>query len=152
MPFCSATQVALAGVMPLAVFLAAAAFTAFATGMNLARVQSLSGAQPVKADRFGGWQAWQLGSGLVGLAVVPQVSTWCPGSALGLQLRTCQGHPALDKSSAVSDAAAFPCALSCAAAVQHAGAGLVNATTLRRYIAALGRHPCKTGAALASAG
>lgn len=72
------TQVALAGFMPLAVFLAAAAFTAAATLMNLARVQRLSGppaeAAPTgKAEEFGSWQLWQLGSGLIGLAVVPQV-------------------------------------------------------------------------------
>ncbi|KAG2494534.1 hypothetical protein HYH03_007301 [Edaphochlamys debaryana] len=67
------TQVALAGFMPLAVFLAAAAFTAVATFMNLARVQRLSGAAQPADEKFGTWQMWQLGSGLVGLAVVPQV-------------------------------------------------------------------------------
>ncbi|KXZ49930.1 hypothetical protein GPECTOR_19g381 [Gonium pectorale] len=67
------TQVALAGFMPLAVFLAAAAFTALATGMNLARVQRLSGAPQPAGEKFGTWQMWQLCSGVVGLAVVPQV-------------------------------------------------------------------------------
>lgn len=68
------TQVALAGVMPLAVFLAAAAFTAVATGINLARVQKLSGASThADDDKFGLWQKWQLGAGLIGLSVVPQV-------------------------------------------------------------------------------
>ncbi len=78
---CVPSQVALAGFMPLAVFLAAAAFTAAATLMNLARVQRLSGppaeaAPGGKAEEFGSWQKWQLGSGLIGLAVVPQV--WGP--------------------------------------------------------------------------
>jgi hypothetical protein len=71
------SQVALAGFMPLAVFLLAAAFTAVSTGMSLTRVQSLSGAARGAADeKFGTWQMWQLGSGLVGIAVVPQVR-WC---------------------------------------------------------------------------
>ena len=60
--------------MPLAVFLAAAAFTAVATGINLARVQKLSGASThADDDKFGLWQKWQLGAGLIGLSVVPQV-------------------------------------------------------------------------------
>lgn len=59
--------------MPLAVFLAAAAFTAFATFMNLARVAALAGAAQPADEKWGSWQMWQLGSGLVGLAVVPQV-------------------------------------------------------------------------------
>lgn len=68
------TQVALAGVMPLAVFVAAAVFTAIATGINLARVQKLSGASThADDDKFGIWQKWQLGAGLIGLSVVPQV-------------------------------------------------------------------------------
>lgn len=60
--------------MPLAVFVAAAIFTAMATGINLARVQKLSGATThADDDKFGIWQKWQLGAGLIGLSVVPQV-------------------------------------------------------------------------------
>ncbi|PNW74698.1 hypothetical protein CHLRE_12g486600v5 [Chlamydomonas reinhardtii] len=105
------TQVALAGFMPLAVFLAAAAFTAFATFMNLARVAALAGAAQPADEKWGSWQMWQLGSGLVGLAVVPQVlyntvspaaSTLLPfictlgllGAVLGLRLSSKGGSDA----------------------------------------------------------
>ncbi|EFJ50736.1 hypothetical protein VOLCADRAFT_116771, partial [Volvox carteri f. nagariensis] len=67
------TQVALAGFMPLAIFLLAAAFTAISTGMSLTRVHKLSGTSQGQDEKFGTWQMWQLGSGLVGIAVVPQV-------------------------------------------------------------------------------
>lgn len=66
-------QVALAGFMPLAVFLLAAIFTVVSTAMSLTRVHKLSGSSHSQDEKFGTWQMWQLGSGLVGLAVVPQV-------------------------------------------------------------------------------
>lgn len=64
-------QVALAGFMPSLTYAAALLFTLSAVGITLWHFSAQSQSQ--SKDRLSVWNLWQLGSGLVGLAVVPQV-------------------------------------------------------------------------------
>lgn len=65
-------QVALAGFMPAITYAAALVFTACAVGITLWHFAA-SSQQAQPTDRLSIWNMWQLGSGLIGLAVVPQV-------------------------------------------------------------------------------
>lgn len=90
-------QVALAGFMPSLTYAAALLFTLSAVGITLWHF-SASAAQAQSTERLSVWNLWQLGSGLVGLAVVPQVSARaprrgrCPEAAL--RCATCHMQPA----------------------------------------------------------
>lgn len=78
-------QIAMAQLMPVAVFATAVALSAVALAASLYRLSTPAqptSSKPTNAFAEALWRCWQLGSGLLGFAVLPQVGTEPQGDML----------------------------------------------------------------------